>query len=182
MDKDASYVYIRIMEKQNAVIDTSFWVLGHRGDVLPYLFRFFTLFVPETVRIEILTPDPRYPQRVYGYQEMFSLLEGQGMLTIRNPNQSVPQFHAGEAAALALAQQERWWLLINEQRALDFARRQDIKAVTVPELIIYLCETRILSQRSAQQKLDGIASNTGRQVMQAARQALGTLAETRGES
>jgi len=170
------------MKKQNAVIDTSFWVLGHRVDVLPYLFRFFTLFVPEAVRIEILTPDPRYPQRVYGYQELFSLLEGKAMLTIRNPDQSVPPFHAGEAAALALAQQERWWLLINEQRALNFARRQNIKAVTVPELIVYLYETRILSQHSAQQKLDGIAANTGRQVMQAARQALEALVETRGES
>ncbi len=170
------------MKKQNATIDTSFWVLGHRVDILSYLFRFFTLFVPEAVREEILAPDPRYRQRIYGYQEFFALLEEQAMVTIRNPDQSMPQFHAGEAASLALARQEGWWLLINEQRALDFARRQEIKAVTVPELLIYLYEVKILSYRSAQQKLDEIASNTGRQVMLAARQALETLADTRGEA
>jgi len=49
----------------------------------------------------------------------------------------VPQCHAGEAAALALARDEGWWLLLNEQRALTFARQQGIKAVTVPEFIIY---------------------------------------------
>jgi hypothetical protein len=38
------------MEKQEAVMETSFWVLGHRVDVLSYLFRFFTVFVPEAVR------------------------------------------------------------------------------------------------------------------------------------
>lgn len=91
-------------------METSFWVLGHRVDVLSYLFRFFAVFAPEAVRAEILAPDPRYPQRVYGYQEMFRLLEAQGTLAIRNPTQSLSQFHAGGAAALALG--EGWWLLL----------------------------------------------------------------------
>jgi hypothetical protein len=75
------------MEKPPAVIDTSFRVLGHRVDVLSYLFRFFTVIVPDAVRGELLAPDPRYPQRVYGYQEIFRLLEGQKALVIRNPTQ-----------------------------------------------------------------------------------------------
>ena len=169
------------MQKQSAVMETSFWVLGHRVDVLSYLLRFFTIFVPEAVRTEVLAPDPRYPQRVYGYQEMFRLLEGQGGLSIRNPTQQVPQFHAGEAAALALAQEEDLWLLINEQRALTFARQRGLKAVTVPEFIVYLYEVHMLSYRSAQNKLDGIAANTGQRVMQAARQTLLGLAHRRGE-
>ena len=41
-------------------METSFWVLGHRIDVLSYLFRFFDLFVPR-VRSEVLAPDSRYP-------------------------------------------------------------------------------------------------------------------------
>lgn len=48
-------------------METSFWVLGHRVDVLSYLFRFFTIFVPEVVRNEVLAPDPRCPQRVFLY-------------------------------------------------------------------------------------------------------------------
>jgi hypothetical protein len=169
------------MEKQPAVLDTSFWVLGHRVDVLSYLFRFFTLYVPDAVRAEVLAPDPRYPQRVYGYQELFRLLVGQEALAIRNPVQPLPQFHAGEAAALALAQGEGWWLLLNEQRALTFARQRNLKAVTVPEFIIYLYQARLLSYRSALAKLDGIAANTGQRVMQAAWQAFMALAQHRGE-
>ena len=169
------------MEKLPAVLETSFWVLGHRVDVLSYLHRFFMVFVPEAVHSEVLAPDPRYPQRVYGYQEMFALLEGEGLFSFRNPARNLPRFHAGEAAALALALEEGWWLLINEQRALTFARQRGIKAVTVPEFIVYLYEAHILSYRSALSKLDGIASNTGQSVMQVARQTFSTLARNRGE-
>lgn len=62
------------------------------------------------------------------------------------------------------------------------ASRRDIKAVTVPEFIVYLYEACILSYRSSLQKLDGIASNTGGRVMQTARQALLALAQIRGEN
>ena len=110
------------MKKQTAVLDTSFWVLGHRADVLPYLFRFFTVVVPSAVENEIQAHDPRYPQRVYGYQELFGLMKRQGVLAIRDPVQPLDQFHAGEAAALGLALDENLWLLVNEQRALRFAR------------------------------------------------------------
>jgi predicted nucleic acid-binding protein len=169
------------MQKQSAVMETSFWMLGHRVDVLSYLFRLFTVVVPEAVRVEVLAADPRYPQRVYGYQEMFRLLEDQGALAIRNPTQRLPQFHAGEAAALALAQEEAWWLLINEQRALTFARQRGLKAVTVPEFIVYLYQARLLSYRSALTKVDALAPNTGQRVMQAARQTFLPLAQRRGE-
>ena len=169
------------MEKPWAVLDTSLWVVRHRVDVLTYLFRFFTVCVPEAVRAEVLAPDPRYPQRVYGYQELFHLLEAQGVLTLRNPTRRLPQFHAGEASALALAQEEGWWLLLNEQRALTFARQQGLKAVTVPEFIVYLYEAHLLSYRSALAKLEGIAANTGQRVLQTARDAFAALAQRRGE-
>ena len=169
------------MEKQAAVIDTSFWVLGHRVDVLSYLFRFFTVSVPDAVRQEIVASDPRYPRRRYGYQEMFELLETQGVLVRRNPAQPLLQLHSGEAAAVALALEESWWLLVNEQRALTLARQRGLKAVTVPEFIVYLYQVELLSARSAQAKLDGIAANTGHRVMRAARDEFETLAQSRGE-
>jgi hypothetical protein len=93
----------------------------------------------------------------------------------------VPRFHAGEAAVLALARDEGWWLLLNEQRALTFARQHSIKAVTVPEFIVYLYDVQLLSARSTMAKLDGIAANTGQRVMQAARDAFAALAQRRAE-
>ena len=163
------------------MMETSFWGLGHRVDVLSYLFRLFTVFVPKAVRVEVLAPDPRYPQRVYGYQEMFRLLEGRGALSICNPTQRLRQFHAGEAAALELAHEEAWWLLINEQRTLTSARQRGLKAVTVPEFIVYLYLAHLLSYQSALSKLDELAPNTGQRVMQAARHTFLGLAQRRGE-
>jgi hypothetical protein len=61
--------------------------------------------------------------------------------------------------------------------------------VTAPEFIVYLYQAQILSLRYAQgrlyrsalAKLDGIAPNTGRRVMQAARQEFLALAQSRGD-
>jgi predicted nucleic acid-binding protein len=162
-------------------MDTSFGMLGRRVEVLSSPFRLFTVFVPEAVGVEVLAPDSRHPQRVYGDREMSRLLDGRGALSIRNPAQRWPQFHAGEAAALALAQEEAWWLLISEQRALTSARQRGLKAVTVPEFIVYLYQAHLLSYQSALTKLDELAPNTGQRVMQAARQTLLGLAQRRGE-
>ena len=83
------------MEKPWAVLDTSFWVVGHRVDVLVYLLRFFTLCAPDAVREEVLAPDPRYPLRVYGYQEFWRLLTAHGTLILHNPTQRVPAISCG---------------------------------------------------------------------------------------
>jgi len=103
------------------------------------------------------------------------------LVTLRNPTSTLEKFHDGEAAAIALATEEGWWLLINEERPLMFARQRGIKAVTVPEFIVYLYQAQILSYRSTLAKLDGIASNTGHRVMQVARQEFLALAQSRGD-
>ena len=115
------------------------------------------------------------------YVPLLEDTQGENVLSIRNPTRRLSRFHAGEAAAVALALEEGWWLFINEQRALTFARQRGIKSVTVPEFIVYLYEMHILSYRSALGKLEGIASNTGQRVMQVAWQTFLTLAESRGE-
>ena len=66
-------------------------------------------------------------------------------------------------------------------RILPSMWQQNIKAVTVPEFIVYLYDVQILSARSAMAKLDGITANTGQRVMQAARDAFAALAQRRGE-
>ncbi|ETX08551.1 hypothetical protein [Candidatus Entotheonella palauensis] len=109
------------------------------------------------------------------------MLEDQSAVAIRDPIQPLRQFHAGEAAAIALALEHAWWLLVNEQRALTFARQQGLKVVTVPEFIVYLYEAELLSARSTQMKLDAIAANTGQRVMRAARGAFRALTTERGE-
>lgn len=59
------------------------------------------------------------------------------------------------------------------------ARQRDLKAVTVPEYIVYLYQSQLLSVRSVQAKLPGIAANTGQRGMRAARVEFEALAQSR---
>jgi predicted nucleic acid-binding protein len=90
------------------------------------------------------------------------------------------QFHAGEAAALVLAQDKGWWLLIHAQRALTCARQRGLKGVTVPECIVYRYQVYLRSYPSALTTLDELAPNTGQRVMQAAQHTFLALAQRRG--
>ena len=83
---------------------------------------------------------------------------------------------------MALALEENMWLLVNEQSALRFARQHGLKALTVPEFTVYLYEIELLSLRSVQDKLDRITANTGKALMDAAREAVQSLAQSRGDS
>lgn len=94
---------------------------------------------------------------------------------------ALTQNNCASQAALALALEEGWWPLLNEQRALTFARQHGLKVMTVPEFIVCPYQTRLLSSGSARTKLDGIAAITGQRVMEVARHAFETLAHSRGE-
>src|SRR3712207_3671185 len=110
-----------------AALDTSFWTVGHRADVLQYLFEYFQVHVPPTVRGEILAVDARYPRRRYGNAELFRVLEGAGLIRSAAPSGVDTRFGRGEAEALALAQAHGWWLLINDRGPLLHARSLRIR-------------------------------------------------------
>jgi hypothetical protein len=80
-----------------------------------------------------------------------------------------------------LAQDKGWWLLIHAQRALTCARQRGLKAVAVPECIVYRYQAYLRSYRSALTTLDELAPNTGQRMMQAVRHTLLGLAQRRGE-
>lgn len=167
-------------EQQPVAIDTSFWTVGHRADVLQYLVEYFMLHAPPAVRREILAVDPVYPRRIYGYVAMFRAFEEFGALEIVTPSRPVGQFGAGEAEALALAQERGWWLLINDHRPYTFARRLGLQTTSVPSFIAYLYELEVLSLTSAERKLDLITAITSPTVIDPARQAIDCLARERG--
>ena len=168
--------------QQLAVLDTSFWTVGHRADVLPYLFEFFTVHVPSAVHAEILAPDRHYPRRRYGYAALFALLERYGVLGVSLPARVEPHFGRGEAEAIALARERGWWLLINDSRPHQAAHERGIEVLSVPAFIRYLFEEAILSAASARRKLELITPVTSETILRPARQAMAVLAASRGEA
>jgi predicted nucleic acid-binding protein len=166
---------------QPAVLDTSFWTVGHRADVLQYMFREFTVHVPPAVRDEVLRVDARYPRRRYGYAELFHLLERQGLLRTVAPAQVASRFGRGEAEALGLAEQHGWRLLINDRRPLSYARQVGIRTTTVPGFILRLYMYEAISLASAERKLGLIEAVTSPSVLQPVRRALDQMARRRAE-
>ena len=169
------------MVNQPAALDTSFWTVGHRADVVSYLFDYFVVHVPPAVRDEILAVDPDYPRRIYGYASLFRVLESRGLLPAELPAQAFRRFGRGEAEALALAQERGWWLLMNDSRPSLFAAQVGISTLSVPSFVFYLYEREVLSLASAELKLRIIAEYTSQSVMQPALQALDQLARARKE-
>lgn len=166
---------------QPAALDTSFWTVGHRADILHYLFAYFTVYVPPAVRNEITTVDPMYPRRRYGYAEVFRVLESRRLLHAATPARVSSQHGRGEAEAIALAQEHGWLLLVNDRRAFVAARSAGIAAIPVPSFIVFLYEQGVLSLASAEVKLRLIASYTSHSVLQPAREELQRLAKASGE-
>lgn len=169
-------------DRRSVALDTSFWTVGFRADVLQYLFEFFAVHAPPAVRGEILAPDPGYPNRVYGYAAWFRVLEERDLLVSTTPGTSMPLFGRGESEAIALAREHGWWLLMNDSRPVQFAQQAGITVITVPTFIVYLYERGRIALAAARKKLSLIVSWTGRQIMASAEQDLDTLARQQGES
>jgi predicted nucleic acid-binding protein len=168
-------------EKQPAVLDTSFWTVGHRADVNQYLHEYYEVRVPPAVRAEILRPDPSFPRRRYGYAQMFRNLEGRLLQSVSGPTTPLDRFGLGEAEALALAGESESWLLINDRPPYEFARRAGIRVLSVPGFIAFLYQSEFLSLRSTERKFESIASVTSGRVSQPAWNAIDRLAGLRGE-
>jgi predicted nucleic acid-binding protein len=163
------------------VLDTSFWTVGHRADVLPYVFEYFEVHVPSAVRDEILTADPIHPRRVYGYAALYRLLERLGILPVEPVMQPIHRFGRGEAEALALAEERGWWLLINDARPFQFAERRNMQVLSVPSFIGFLYERGILSPTSVESKVRLIQPLTGPEVLRPAQRHIDRITRSRRE-
>ncbi len=138
-----------------AVLDTAAWVAAYRAEVAANLLDLFRLVVPEAVVAEIMATDPIFPSREYPYATLFRHLRGQ--MTVVPARASPPPlslFGPGEAAALALAQEQGLLVLINEWRAAEHAANLGLQVVTMPTLIVGLHLGGVISLRAAHRKLD----------------------------
>jgi hypothetical protein len=85
------------------VLETSFWIVAYRAEVVVNCLDFFELIVPGPMEEEILARQAWAPRREYPYATLFRHLRRE----MRDPPSPapdpLPSFGRGEAAAIPLA-------------------------------------------------------------------------------
>jgi predicted nucleic acid-binding protein len=125
------------MVKQNASIDASFWINVCAGNIVTYLDDYFHLFTTDEVAAEI-----RYPLDILGIRSQSSLLFNewlkQNTITIQNPEKPVSWFQSGENSAIALAIEQRYFLLIDDANPYHRAKKAGLQVVGSSDFTIFL--------------------------------------------
>jgi hypothetical protein len=114
------------MVLRKASLDASFWINASQGGLTPFLPDYFQLFVCAAVEREIL-----HPLTVKGLPVAAALQfrdwRDKEIIVRHDPTQTVNWYHAGENAATALAIENNYVLLIDDQNPYHFARSRGLK-------------------------------------------------------
>lgn len=73
------------MKKQNASLETSFWNIGTRIGVIPYLFEFFEVYYCHPVEEEIVNTNPSATPLIYPQAMLFKVFKEDGRLYHASP-------------------------------------------------------------------------------------------------
>lgn len=129
--------------KQNATLDSSFWINAHRAGILSYLLDRYSLAYEPAVAAEM---DEGFPSG-----REFWRLARQGSLTeVRGVLARVQEYGAGERAAMNLVlEHPDWLLLLDDQRPFQLAMQLGLKVVCTPTLVISLLAEGVVSAEEA---------------------------------
>jgi len=148
------------MKKLNASLETSFWNIGARIGVIPYLFEFFEVYYCCAVEEEIVSTDPSITPIIYPQAMLFKVFKEDGRLHHAEPKKPLELFGGGEAGAIALAKENGWDLLINDFRPLQYAQGLGIRCISVPHFVAMIYEAGRISKGAALGWLDRLAPVT----------------------
>jgi predicted nucleic acid-binding protein len=161
------------MVKQSASIDASFWINACRGDIILHVADYFYLFASTTVAAEI-----RYPLDVLGMAArsciLFNAWVQSENVVLQDPRKTVSWFQPGENAAIALAIEQRYFLLIDDANPYHRARAAGLQVVGMSEFVVLLFDHGRLTYTGA---VDAIKqTNAGKQLKRTALTTLETVA------
>lgn len=126
--------------KQNATLDSSFWINAHRSGLLPYVLDKFNLRYTPDVALEL--------REEFSSGREFWRLVRQNELTEASPSiQQVKDFGTGERSAINLAlEHSDWILLIDDRRPYLEGMRLGLRV---------LCTSVLAVELYSEGKLDG---------------------------
>jgi predicted nucleic acid-binding protein len=139
----------------------------------------FRLAVTDAVVEEI-----RYPVRHLGVPASDTLVLEEwlasGKLRCENPSQALPLFGPGEAAAIALAEEQGYFLLMDDGRPYRYARARGLRVVGTPDLVVVLYDRQHITLQEARTMLHALLG-VSPQTREAAVALLEGIARARGE-
>lgn len=167
------------MEQLTATLDTSFWINAFRAGLLTRLAELFRLAVTDAVVEEI-----RYPVRSLGVPSPdVAVLEEwlvRGTLRRENPRRVLPLFGPGEAAAIALAEEHGYVLLMDDRRPYQYAKARGLRVIGTPDLVVVLYDRQHVTLEEARAMLISLLGVSSR-IMEAAGVLLEGIARAREE-
>ena len=131
--------------KQNATLDSSFWINAHRSGLLPQLLERYALYYTPEVAAE-LRPSFASGRESWRLAQEGVLVEAPACL------REVQSFGLGERSAINLALEHRdWILLMDDRRPLLEATRLGLRVLSSPVLALQLfSEGRLDATRTLQ--------------------------------
>jgi hypothetical protein len=134
--------------KQKASLDASFWINVCVAGIDQYVREYFILSANTIVAAEI-----RYPLDVLGMAAQTAVLFNEwireGDITIQDPTQTIDWFQEGENAAIALAIEYDYFLLMDDANPYHRAKAVGLKIVGSSELVILLYDQERISFETA---------------------------------
>ncbi len=167
------------MVKQNASLDASFWINAFDADLVEFLPEYFVLYVCSVVAEEI-----RYPLDVLGIEDaaspsLFVEWCESGVITLQDPEEPVDWFEKGENAAIALAMERGYLLLMDDANPYHYAKSKHLKVVGTAELTVFLYDQGKLSYKESVATVKKLRSS--KKQKRDAMIALEILARERGD-
>ena len=170
--------YNSLVDKRDAALDASFWINAHRASLVEFLPDYFNLRAPTAVieEIEYLLPGV---VQLTPAGESFRQWRQAGRLEIQDPTQAVDWFDRGENAAIALAREQGYVLLIDDQAPYHLAKARGLKTIGATDFVVLVYADGRLSYDDALSVLASLG--TAEHLKRAAMTAVGLLARQRSE-
>jgi len=169
------------MTMLDASLDTSFWNIAAQIGIVPYLFAFFKVHYCQAIEEEIVTTDPDETPLIYPQAMLFMVMKEDGRLHQAEPEQPLALFGAGEAHAIALAQERSWVLLINDYQPLQFAQSLGLHCVSVPDFCVLLYSEGRITYHAVKGYLRRLTPTTSPALIHLAERVVDEIARERGE-
>jgi len=165
------------MSKRDAVLDSSFWINCHRSGIVDFLPAYFRLFAPTAVVEELERPSSR-TGLLTAAGLSFNQWRLESRITVQDPQQPVDWHGVGENAAVGLALERGYWLLLDDQAPYHYCRSQGLHVLASTEFTLLLNSQGRLTYTAAMGALKQLQVH--RKSVRDAQVALEVLARQRG--
>ncbi len=156
------------MPRPDATVDSSFWIHAYRSGLLPYVLSRFSVWYTLEVGREL---SERFPSG----REFWRMVRARELDEVTPLRQQVRMFSPGERSAINVVLDRRdWFLLLDDRRPYEEAKRLGINVVCTPLLVAEIVQENTIDTLEARRMLARLAQP--RTVSpEMIRQALGML-------